>query len=360
MLSLFKHQPNSVRRNVVFPRFAYIATRLHDNVKRAVDYYAFRRSVVPAQHPLVRFIDSITIPHSIEERLYFDTVVEAAYSTGRALGFGSSIYAPKAFNAGAFYGTLVNEYVYLVPTDYRKPDVPYAEIDAVTVRNHPRSDFSLLPLRPEFANNESGYAVISIDPGLLLLQYREWRKEQLLLPEEERLTTSHFVSMYVLPNMLYSHIDVVWLNRVINASKGVASAPTRSISGLALPSPDTFSNDVIAKLIEVITQREYHFESLLLGIPTPFSGCFLDTAMLPLQPNTRGTKGFELLTTLPWIEFMFALDGLNDSQQNRKTENELRLALRRAVNERWLSFVENADVRDLEERLELLRVRYLT
>lgn len=360
MLSLFKHQPNSVRRNVAFPRFAYIAQRLNDNVQRALSYYAFRRGVVPAQHPLVRLIDSITIPHSIEERVYFDTVVEAAYSTGRSLGFGSSVYAPRAFTTGVFYGSQVREYIYLTPSDYTKSDVHYSQQESVSVRVHPRSDYSVLPLMPQYANAETGYAVITIDPGVLLLQYREWRKEQLTLPEGEQLTTAHFVFMYVLPNMLFSHLDVVWLNRIVNASMGVASSPTRAVAGLALPTPDTFSNDVIGKIIEVMTDREYHFESVLLGIPTPFSGAFLDTAMLPPQPNTRGTKGFELLSTLPWIEFLFALDSANASNQNRKTENELRIALRRAKNERWLAFVENADLRDIEDRLELLRIRHLT
>lgn len=360
MLTLFKHQPNSVRRNVIFPRFSYIAQRLSDNVQRAISHYAFRRAVVPAEHPLVRFIDSITIPHSMEDRTYFDTVVEASFSTGRSIGFGSSIYAPSEFNPGVFYGGQVAEYIYVVPTDYEKQTTHYSQRESVSVRYHPRSDFSLLPLMPQFANAESGYAVITIDPGVLLTQYRDWRKEQLTLPEAERLTTSHFVYMYVLPNMLYSHIDIVWLNRVINRSMGVLSAPTRTIAGLALPAPDTFANDVINKIIEVITDREYHFQSVLLGIPTPFSGTFFDTAMLPTLPSTRGTKGFELLSTLPWIEFLFMLDSSNASQQNRQSENELRIALRRALNERWLGFVDRANLTDIEERLELLRVRYLS
>lgn len=358
MLTLFKHQPNSTRRNVVFPRFAYIAQRLAENVERVRDYYAFRRGVVPAQHPLVRFIDSITIPHSMDDRTYFDTVIEASFSTGRSIGFGSSIYAPKAFIPGVFYGSEIEEYIYLVPTDYVKQDLPYQDRVGVEVKIHPRSDFSLLPLIPKYANSESGYAVIAIDPGVLLSQYRDWRKEQLTLPEEERLTTSHFVYMYVLPNMLYSHLDIAWVNKVINASMGVISAPTRTISGLALPSMDTFSTDVIAKLIEVLSRREYHFESVLQGIPTPFSGSLLQLAMLPPQPSTRGTKGFELLCTLPWIEFLFAVEH-GASQQNRQSENELRIALRRALNERWLSFIDNANLRDIEERLTLLKVRHL-
>lgn len=359
MITLFKRQPNATRRNVVFPRFQYIAQRLSDNVNKAVNYFEFRRGVVPANHPLVRFIDSIVVPHSMGEREYFNTATDASYFTGRAIGFGSSIYAPIEFRSGVFYGSLVSEYIYLVPSEYEPQVDSYRDWRPVNVRVHPRSDFSLFPLMPKFANNESGYAVITIDPGLLMLQYREWRKEQLRLPEGERLTTPHFVYMYVLPNMLYSHIDVAWLNKIINSTMGLAVSPTRPLSGLALPSADTFVTEVIDKIVDTITAREYHFESVLLGIPTPFSGTMFDTALLPKLPFIRSTKGFELLSTLPWIEFIFALDATNESQQNRLSRNELSVALRRATNERWLDFVDKSDMEDIEERLAFLKVRYL-
>lgn len=359
MLTLFKNQPNVVRRNVAFPRFSYITQRLNDNLQRAVDYYAYRRNVVRSNHLLVKLIESINVPHLMDDVAYFDTVVDASYSTARSLGIGSSIYAPKEFNPGVFYGQEVSEYIYLVPSDYTHEYDDYKKIESVKVKYSPRSDFSMLPLMPEFSNSENGYAVITIDPGLLMLQYRAWKKEQLLLDVSERLTTGHFVFMYVLPNMLYSHLDVVWLNRLINYSSGRISAGYRSISGLALPTVETFTQDITAKIIEVMTERTYRFDSILLGIPTPFSDTFLDVAMLPNQPKTIAVKGFELLCTLPWLEFMFALESNSGSQQNRIYENELRVALRRAKNERWLSFIDRSDLESIESRIETLQAVYL-
>lgn len=336
MISLFRKRSSVSRRGVVFPTFAYIRGRLQQNIDRVVDHYEFRRRRVPSNHPLVRLIQSITIPHSRETDDYIDAVNNAAPHTARTIGFGSSSQAGFFFEQGIFYGSHVKEFIYLTESASYQNLPNWKELEPIVVRYHPRSDLSFTPLLPEFGTDEGGYAVIDIDAGLLLYMYREWRKEQLKLPEENRLGVGHFVYMYILPSMLFSHMDCAWFNRIINKLRAMPSRPTIPVQGLALPTNMTYVDQVANKLVEVVTRRKYRFDALLMAIPAPFAGNLAEHTELPDQPLTRFAKGFELLATLPWIELLLAIDVQTSGNQNRAFENELRIALRRNRNERWL------------------------
>lgn len=340
MISVFRNASVVSRANVVFPRMDYIKQRMRLNLQMVLSHYKFRRMVVRSNHILVRLLQSVTIPHSIETYRYMDLVKQAAYSTGRSMGIGSAIYPCTIFKDGHFFGADVNEIIFL--EELSDPDLtalttPWHQVEPIKIWQHPRTDLSFQPLVPSTTTAEKGLAVIQIDPALLFYMFRGWKKEQLSLPEEQRLTVNHFVAMYVLPSMLKSYLDVAFANRVYAKLFDLPVNPTRTLSGLALSTMDTYLTQVVDQMTKVITERNYRYDTILKAIPLPFNQHLESIVILPDMPATRYAKGIEFACTAKWLQMLRKAELGSVGNANTQFQSETRIVIRRARNERWMS-----------------------
>ena len=71
-------------------------------------------------------------------------------------------------------------------------------------------------------NSHYGPTVISINIVALMIQFREFLISQAVSFREtgSLLGAEHFVNMYILPNMLKSHLQISVFNRMVNLSLG--------------------------------------------------------------------------------------------------------------------------------------------
>lgn len=348
VISLFKHGTVSNRRRNAFARMDYIRDRFSDNLTKAINFYQFGRRAVRSNHILVTLINSILAPHSSDLERFIELVHAAAPSVGHGLGIGSPIYKAAVFKDGPFYGKGTDEVLFFVESDYdRLPH--WTQVKAITVLCHPKTDISFNLLDGIPNTDESGYAVIAIDPVLLMYQYRQWRKTQINAPAGEALSVNHFVAMYVLPSMLESHLDVAWLNRILAQLTLRPTHEGKRRLSFALPTHTTYVEQTQSEIIDKLTRNNMSYEDMLANIPTIFSGTMIGKTELAKMAPTKQTNMFYLLSSLPWIWLLASADAATDATSNGKYHNEINRAISRLNSERWLDALTSD-----KKRVELL------
>lgn len=206
------------------PNWPYLREGLKRNMNTVLRYYRRNPTAVKAQHFLVRLLQSIAVPQSLSPERYYANVDARALNISMALKMTSSIFRGEV-HKGVFYGPDSSEV--LIATDESFDPVAatknWQNLSPVTVLRHPRSDLSLDLPDGQDTGSESGLAVITINVSLLAIQYRAFRQDQIRVTEgtdDAQLTAMQFIRMYVLPNMLPSHLDIALFNRIANMQQG--------------------------------------------------------------------------------------------------------------------------------------------
>lgn len=338
MISLFTQVafPNSTR--LTFPRFSYVEDRLKYNHQMVQQYYEFNQPAVRSNHSLVVLLNSLLIPTSMHPQRYVELCNQAAYSIGRSLGMGSAIYAGRLQDRSWFYGPNVKEFIFLTGDNDINLNVPWHSLECIRVVSHPKSDLSFRLQDGQYTSNESGYAVLEINAGIMAYQFIRWKQQQKQIAGEA-MGARHFVMKYVLPQLLKSHIDVVLLNRLANALSGTPNGINLRSSPLRVPESTTFVNEVIDQMTKVFTDRNLRFDEILNNIPLPFSGNALRFFKVPDVAPTRYAEAFFALRALPILETLMSLDASADSHANTKFFYELGRAMRAMRTERWLDAI---------------------
>ncbi|MFM6982754.1 MAG: hypothetical protein ACKOXF_01380, partial [Chitinophagaceae bacterium] len=190
---------------------------LKRNIARIKDYYRHNPTIVPSNHFLVRLLQSIAVPHSLNTERYYDLVLNLSDRLSSALGMTSAIHKGQLFKNTFYNGS--SEILLAITNrtvDVEDANKNWRELAPVTVLMHPISTLDLsLPDGYE-ETRETGIAIISIDVPLLALQYRAFSIDQAYNADDKsaQLTIMQFIRMYVIPNMLESHLDYVIFNRL--------------------------------------------------------------------------------------------------------------------------------------------------
>lgn len=329
---LINAQPDTALRT--FPKVKYIQQRLTNNLTTVVNFYRFKMRPVASSHPLVRLLDSFVIPRGIEPERVILHANHQAPSLGVTVKFGSPI-SKMHLLTNVFYSDEVLEAVFLNTTydywellDYfdRNNITNWRNIAAVKVMTHPKTDLSLHLLNKAYSTIEAGYATIEINVAALIWQFKCWQKTQAYADPGARQTTAQFVGMYVIPNMLASHLEAAWFNRFTCKLLGQEPAPYVRIASIALPDTMTYVDDVLTDMVNSVQRKQYNFNLLWSTMPSPIVNdhTWIDNFTLPHLPPTIYSKAYLAATSLPWLETLFGIDYIYDTNLNSRYYTELR------------------------------------
>lgn len=350
VISLFsqKQFPNS--RSLTFPYFRYVRDRWVSNQRALQQYYDFNEPAVRSNHILVVLLNSLLTPTSTSPARYVELANMAAYSVGRGLGMASAIYGGRLQANSWFYGPNIKEYLFLTGDNDINFDIPWKEQISIKVVAHPRSDVSFRLQDGKYSSTESGYAVIEINAGLMAYQLLQWRKEN-QRPIGEQMGVRHFVMKVILPQLLKSHLDVAFLNRLWKYRLG--ERPSSDVRGapLRLPDSTTYVDSLIQQISEGITNGNLRFDEILENIPLPFGTTALSFMRAPDIAETRYSDAFFAMRSLPILELLVGIDYEVGSNANSKYIFELARALRGMRVERWLDTVQG-DLTQIKERYQ--------
>lgn len=309
----------------------YAKAGLKRNLQTVIDYYQSRGFAVKGNHFLVKLINSIGVEHSLNIERYYDIVNAKTNKLGMHFKMTSSVYSGQLFD-GVFYGPGTKEII-IADDEYISPyeiQSNWKNIQSVKVLDHPRSDLYLNLPNGKVSGTETGTATIVINIPALALQYRQFAIEQARRMQhgENPATVAFFIYRYVLPNMLYTHLDVALFNRIVNWTIGKPMGESTVKHAFALLDYTNRVDDVYRDLVKEIENTEVDFWTILRSIPM----CSVDNAktlmLLPEMAPTRQLAWAEFLTRLKCVEFLVYCAPDHGKKMN---QNELNYLLKKIL-----------------------------
>ena len=304
--------------------FEYVKRSIQRDLDKVKEYYSSRTFGIKSDHILVRLLYQGLAPLTYDLETYSRAVSSRAPDLSRHFRFGSSISSGRV-HTDTFYDNrgkelIIHDDTYVNPYEVQRNWKSYP---SVKVLYHNESDFSLTLPIGDYRSSHYGMSVISINISALLIQYREFLLSQTSQFKETNslLGPTHFLMKYVFPNMLESHLDVCFFNRVVNNSTGRPN----SVCYKKLPFVVVDYRDkidyVLSKTIDRIRQPNLNYEAMLLNIPT-FTSNAREAIGLPDIAFTRQVKWTMFVARMNWLDWLITLEP-SKLLKNGKHVNEL-------------------------------------
>jgi hypothetical protein len=259
---------------------------------------------------------------------------------------------------GDFYGQGSHEIIIGDDNDF---DVKYIVANwqlATPVRllTHAISDFGLA--LPNGDNNHfvRGLAVIYINIPMLFLQYRLFVEDQMRKKtqgnDDAVISPKLFLYRYVLPGMMVSHLDHVFVNRIINLEDGAPMTEMLKRSNFfQAESGNQEDSGIVDKvnkaqeqILEKLTTSQTDYETALANIFVPSHDDALTLLKMPVMAPTRQLWWAFLLARLKHTKFLFKLSVQTDSHQTRVYNNAALLNYSRLLDSHVLEQMLPADI----------------
>lgn len=335
MLELFQSVQEHPTAHRMPPEFEYIKGMYLRELLSLQEYYHHRVYAVKNQNLLVRILTHIDTPMSYDADRFVEVTrarvpyISKAFKLTSEIDYGSN-------HPGAFFGQGNNEFIIYEDSYF---DPYYAEknwkrISAVKTILHPRSDLGFMLPNGKESSTDKGLAVISINLPLLALQMRAFFREQIARQNDQGLLgISHFVHMYILPNMMYLHADVVILNRMMNLFYGYGMGSSLFKHAFKIIDYSEKLDNVLVKLISDYSHRSMKYDDLLTIIPSFSQKNCAYSLQLPNTVPTRQVWWLLMLSRLQVMKFLIDLGGPVSVRSNQSSINQLQRDLKRLKRE---------------------------
>jgi hypothetical protein len=323
----------------------YIKRIYQSKLVEVREYYSTRTNYLKNDHILVRLLTTGLGSLHTDYRTFVSTAIERSGYLIRFFEFTGAVGYGR-LRHGSFYGDGSHEIIIGDDEDF---DVDRAVRDwklltPIRVLTHPVSDFNLV--LPNGKNNHGidGLTVIYINIPMLMLQYRMFIEEQ-RNREDGIISPKLFGYQYVLPNMMASHLDHVFVNRIINLKEKLSmsdalthsaffQAEAKSGEGSALVLK---VNDAQNVVLDRLRGGQMDYPQVLASIFTVTKHDALDLLIMPSIAPTRQVWWALLLARLKHTKFLLELSkeyGIGG--QNRMYEDRAWIDLSRLIDSRVL------------------------
>lgn len=338
------------------PSWVYIRDMSLKSLNTFTRYYKDNTTSVKSNHLIVKLLQNIAVSQTLDLDKYYNSVDSMSDNLAMAMGFTSSISKGRIFN-NVFYGKNSDEIIISIDTPVNPTlvDKYWTDVSAVRVIKHDRTNLALNPLRGE-DNYANELAVITINIPMLAVQYRAFRNHEHNSINEyydNERSVMQFVAMYVLPNMLVSHLDHAILNRfsnkVLNLSSDAFSNSTPFYQTDLTSKIDKVQVDLINKLIN----GKIRFDTALKSILTISKDSAFDLLKLPDVAPTRQVLWALVISRLKMLKTLLVIDKLNGSNENQSSKNTLLLQARFYQSDKSMSYNLPSDIfRDVKILLD--------
>lgn len=337
MRTLFNLQSPAESGLMKPPGWNYVRQGLQENLRTIVRFHRRNPTAVKSSHFLVRLLGAIAIPHSLTLERYFANVDSLALDTSMALKMTSSIYKGAVFK-GIFYGPECHEILLAddSPFDIQAVHRNWQNVSPVTVMRHPRSDLALhLPDGRE-TGTEYGLAVIKIHVAKLAVMYRAFSHNELATKgvSEPHLTPTQFIRMYVLPNMLPSHLDVAIFNRLDNLVKGAPMGEATKRHSFATVDYSKRVDLMLGDVLDIIHKKRQSLVEIMRTIPAIVHDNMSDVMDMPAMAPTRQVMWALVIARLPILSFLFRAGRERPNTSSQSEINQVRRAIGSYLSDR--------------------------
>lgn len=327
MYKLFNHETPVAQGVTNAMGWKYVRDGLKLSLGTVIGYYRKNPTAVRSSHFLVRLIQSISVPRSHNLERYFANVDAISLNTSMALKMTSSIFRGTMFD-GVFYGEGTKE-VLIAHTEYFdifEANRNWQNLCPVRVLSHPMTDTGLNIPDGRKTGVEDGIAVVAINISMLMIQYRAFRRNEWLVRGqfgENEMSVMQFIRMYVLPNMLFSHLDVVLFNRIANTARGAPLGMSKARHSFHLIDYDDKIDTVHEKILKDLTQNYRDFTTIMRTVPMVTKENMESLMRLPRMASTNQVDWALSICRLSALAFLFRASKGGPNTRNRSEVNDI-------------------------------------
>ena len=340
MLALFQSRSHLTYPTSIPMEFKNIKDRYIREVQNIKDYYHTRTYAINNKHIVVRLSNAVLGSLEVDNVSYLRAVNARSQYVANAYKLTSSVSRGKIYR-GEFYGPRYHE-VLLFDNDSHTPQdiisgpvMPnihhprhWSNQCPISVLWHDNSDMGLLLPNGKDTNTGIGSSVLSLDLNLLSVTYKEFIKRHYKNNEGSGLNAQHFVYMYVIPNILDSHIDIAIMNRLMNLYYNRPMTQPMVKHPIVVSDYTAKLDVILKKVIANIENTTMRYEAMLRNIPTVSSRDMQDALMLPPVAPTQQVSWALYLSRLKVIQFMLDISGDKGRAANNDLINDLKFSLK--------------------------------
>lgn len=361
MFQLFTKSFESQNGVIKPPEFDYIKRTYEQQLRTITDYYKNRVYAVRNQHLLSRLLTIGEIPASYDLYRFLEAVYTRAPFIAKHFQLTSEINYGHV-KPSVFYGEENQEILLYNEDEFDVSEAiqHWQDIQAVKVIEHPFSDMGLLLPTGIKHSTDTGLVVISINIPLLLLQYRQFVLQQYvktLNESESLLGVTHFVHMYVLPNMLYSHLELCLVNRCMNLYYGAPMGDQLKRHPFHVIDYKDKIDKSLMGIVKRLKKTRLLYFSVLKNIPSIYYEDSQASLQMPDLAHTRQVWWALLLSRLRIIQFLIDIGGESGLRMNGSLINRLHIDLKRLQDENiFRSILPNELYEDIMDRINAIIV----
>lgn len=343
MYQIFENTQQGATGLYHFPEFDYIRRTYLQELSTIEDYYHARVYAVKSNHFLQYLLDDLSVPMQYEPRRYVEACRARANFVSKTIGMTCDTGFGK-IHQGTFYGPGSQEIIFNVDEWFDIDEVlgNWQNIIAVKPLWHDRSDLNLMLPNGKKSGTESGLSAISINVAMLSLQYRQFSLDQMTRMGQKNglLGTSHFIHMYVLPNMMGPHIDIVIFNRLMNLFYGKPMGIGLMRHAFPLSDYSSKVDHVLRKVLARLETIRADEVEMINFIPSIFSRTMIQALQMPDIATTKQAWWALLLTRIQIMKFLIDIGAISGSNlMNTQDINILKKDLYRLKRENVLQTV---------------------
>ena len=265
-----------------FAKMTYLRQRVEENYQKYVTERALLPGRVDSSHLLFKIINTLAVEFDGDMVKYMERCEAAAGRIVPTLKMTASFSKGRLFTESVFYEGCPEIILYARNPRFKMMDLwtDWRDVEPVWVVNHPISDLTIF--EPAVTNSSTiempDLAVIAIDIPLLAAK---WRMFKATFPDKNM---EAFVTGFVLPQMMKSHLNVALFNKVM------AYLDIRNPCGVKsnLPFAQNIANqvgdEVVEDVLNKILSKEMQANQILSTVPAIFGDNYLYSVTLPLLP----------------------------------------------------------------------------
>ena len=299
MQSLFNRPSQPSAGIIVSPQWSTARAGLSRNLAQVLNYYQTHAMATKSNHLLARLLGAARLNYEVTLERFYGLADVMSNPLSNAMEFTSSI-SPGRVHDGVFYGKGSSEIIIgsTEGFDVHEAARQWKYQSPVKVIYHEKSDLDMHIPNGLSYSQEKGAAVISVNIPMLFVVYRGFVLEQMeaLKRGQKAKSTSQFLHMYVLPNMVPSHLDFALFNRALLIAMDLPAA-----LGTARKHPFSMANwtnqtdRTLNELIHHLKRANHSMHDMLCTLPAVTNLNGAQTMELPAVSQTLQYAWVELL-----------------------------------------------------------------
>lgn len=266
-----------------------VSSNIKHNVQTVQRYLLDQVRPARADHPFIRLLTELSHEAHLPLFNYTENIRPVLLRYASQLGWCTSLSFGHT-NAAHFYDHHVTElYIgYIGSFDELQASQSWQGLDSVTVLTHPKSDINIPILDGRSYSNQSGVAVIAVDLLKLAIQYHAYLNMLRNGPPQDATGKQIFLSRYVIPNMIPSHMEIALLNRLFDKRDGIHhDHEIFNKPPMALIDCEAQLDRVISRILYNLNRVNGEYHHQLSNIPSLYASTMHHALILPEMLYTQ-------------------------------------------------------------------------